>query len=114
MKLPKVEEIVKEVLKEDEDSRADNFILVYKVYAKVNREAVTLPFSNVMLLHKAYGLPSFESIVRSARKLRADYEELRPSKKVEKARSEKEAEYIDYAINGYNPSFMKFIENQED
>ena len=53
----------------------------------------------------------FESVSRARRKIQAENEDLRPSKAVQEARLDKEAEYINYAIDGYNPTFKGFIDN---
>lgn len=112
-KLYKVEDTVKEVLKAVPAARDDDFVLVAEVYYKLDPSIVGTPFNVVMLGHKELGLPYFESISRARRKLQAKYEELRPSKEVEDARINKQSDYIDYAIDGYNPTFMKFVDSQK-
>lgn len=112
-KLKKLEPVVRAVLEESEAARSDDFILVAEVYYKLVPECIKFPFSVVMLGHKTLGLPYFESIRRTRQKLQATYEELRPSEKVQEARINKTAEYIDYAIDGYSSSFMKFVDSQE-
>lgn len=107
----KTESLVKKALTEYEETRGDNFLLVYKVYELIDEKFIYLPFLKVMLLHKEFKLPSFETIVRCRRKLQAEYEELRPSKKIQEERLNKTADYIDYAINGYIPSLKKLINN---
>lgn len=112
-KLYKVEDTVKEVLKEVPAARDDDFVLVAHVYYKLDPEIVGTPFNLVMLGHKELGLPYFESISRARRKLQAEYEELRATKEVEAARLNKTSDYIDYAIDGYNPTFMKFVDEMD-
>ena len=112
-KLYKVEETVKEILKEVPAARDDDFILLAHVYYKLDPEIVGTPFNVVMLGHKEYGLPPFESVTRARRKLQAEYEELRANKKVEDARLNKLSDYINYAIDGYNPTFMKMVDFME-
>lgn len=112
-KLYKVEDTVKEVLNEVPAARDDDFVLLAHVYYKLNPEIVSTPFNIVMLGHKEYGLPYFESVSRARRKLQAEYEELRPSKEVEVARINKTADYINYSIDGYNPTFMKFVDSMD-
>lgn len=112
-KLYKTEDIVKEVLTEIPETRDDDFLLVVQVYYKLDPAIVGTPFNVVMLGHKELGLPYFESVSRARRKLQAEYEELRASKVVEDARVNKQSDYIDYAIDGYNPTFMKFVDSQE-
>lgn len=112
-KLKKIEPIVKKVLEESELTRSDDFLLVAEVYYRLVPECANMPFSAVMIEHKSLGLPYFESIRRTRQKLQASYEELRPPKKVQDARLNETAEYIDYSIDGYNPTFMKFVDSQK-
>ena len=112
-RLYKVEDIVREVLKENKKSRSDNFMLVYEVYCRIDRNLTKKPFNHVMLLHDEYNLPSFESIVRCRRKLQADNENLRPSENIQELRLNKTADYINYSIDGYNQTFMKFVDSKE-
>lgn len=112
-KLNKLENIVSEILTNIPDTRNDDFILVTCVYHAIAPTAVYAPFNQVMIDHKELGLPPFESITRVRRKLQADHEELRAVKEVAEARTNKQADYIEYSINGYNPTFEKFIERQD-
>jgi len=113
MKINKVEDVVKEVLTNEKGTRSDNFLLVYEVYRRINKGITRLPFNNVMLLHAEHGLPSFETIVRCRRKLQANNENLRPSKKVQEMRLNKTADYINYSIDGYDHTFMRFVDSKE-
>ena len=112
-KLNKLENIVNEILTNIPDTRNDDFILVTCVYHTIAPTAVYAPFNQVMIDHKELGLPPFESITRVRRKLQADHEELRATKEVAEARINKETDYINYAIDGYNSRFAKFVERQE-
>ena len=69
-------------------------------------------FCEIMLNHKQYNLPSFESITRCRRKLQNDYPELANEKTKEKRLNET-AEYIDYAIGGYKNTFSRLVESYE-
>lgn len=98
-KLVKIEPIVKEVLEQYEDSRNDNFVLIYRVYKEINEDLVLRElFFEVMMNHKEYGLPSFEGITRARRKLMNEYPNLKPMKVVQKARKEEEVVYREYAM----------------
>lgn len=112
-KLCKLENIVKEVLTDIPDTRDDDFKLIAYTYYKLDIRISATSFNTVMIKHKELGLPPFESITRVRRKLQADHEELRAVKEVAEARTNKQADYIEYSINGYNPTFEKFIESQE-
>ena len=113
-KLSKLEPVVKMVLEEFEETRSDDFKLIYSVYRELDFAHTTRElFYEIMMNHDLYKLPPFESITRCRRKLQKEYEELRPKKEVQDARLNETSEYISYAINGYNPTFMKFVDSQE-
>ena len=113
-KLSKLEPVVKMVLEEFEDTRSDDFKLIYAVYRELDFAHTTRElFYEIMMNHDLYKLPPFESITRCRRKLQKEYEELRPKKEVQDARLNETSEYISYAIDGYNPTFMKFVDSQE-
>lgn len=112
-KFNKLEPIVKEVLEEDVMSREDDFTLIVDVYYKLNEEVIDYTFSQVMLAHKLLGLPSFESITRCRRKLQATYKHLQAPKRIKDIRLNETSDFIDYAIDGYDNSFMKFVDSQE-
>lgn len=98
-RVKKVEPIVLEVLKENEDARGDDFILVYEVYKKINPDIALYSFQRVMLEHKSLGLPYFESVRRTRPKLQNKYPELLPPQSVVEARKSEEVDYRDYALN---------------
>ena len=112
-KLYKVEDIVKEILENYVATRDDDFLLTYHVFCKVEPSMAYSTLGDAMCNHKAYKLPCLESISRARRKLQAQYEELRASKEVEDARLNETAEYINYAIDGYDPKFMDFVNSQD-
>lgn len=113
MKLDKLENIVKGILEKELEARSDDMYLYYLFCTKYG----FISDSNFFKIFKDSqyrnnsGLSVFESVSRARRKIQADNEELRPPKKVQEARINKEADYINYAINGYNPTFKGFIDN---
>lgn len=112
--LYKLEDIVKDVLTRDILSRSDDFILIYRVYLAINEKAVIRePFYELMLNHKLYKLPVFESITRARRKVQKEHPELANKKTVEK-RLNATADYINYAIDDNRSSgFKKFLDTHE-
>lgn len=98
MKLPKLEEVVQEVLEESIEPRNDNFILVLKVYKKLDIP-VQFQFMDLMLEHSKYKLPSFESVVRARRKVVEKHPELSECEEVKQLREVQEDGYIQYALN---------------
>lgn len=96
-----VQNIVLETLKENPITRGDDFLLIYCVYKKINKDVTTMDFSEVMINHKKHGLPSFHTVSRARRKLFEKYPELRPFT-VTKGRKELEKEYVTYSRSEKN------------
>lgn len=112
-RLNKLEPVVKKVLTEHEETRSDDFKLIFAVYRELDFFHTTKElFCEIMLNHKLYKLPSFESITRCRRKLQNDYPELANEKTKEKRLNET-AEYIDYAIDGYKNTFSRLVDSKE-
>ena len=112
-KLYKIEDVVKEVLTRIPETRDDDFKLIAEVYYEMDFNIAGTSFALMMLGHKEFGLPPFESITRARRKLQATFEELKGSKKVQEARLNETSKYINYAIDGYSSNFMKFVDSCE-
>lgn len=97
MNLYTVEQKVEKILREYEDARKDDFILIYRVFKEYNKNAVTTEtFYKIMLNHYDYNLPAIASIMRARRKIYQKYPELKPEKVTQK-RKEKEEEYKEYS-----------------
>ena len=110
-KLSKLEPVVKKVLENFEETRSDDFKLIYSVYRELDFVHTTRElFYEIMMNHDLYKLPPFESITRCRRKIQKDYPELANEKTKEK-RLNATSDYIDYAIDGYNPSFIKMVDS---
>lgn len=91
------EDIVHKALILYEDARADDFVLIYRVFQLINENAVIRePFYHVMLNHKEYKLPAISSIMRARRKIYEKHPCLKP-KKATKLRKRKENEYKKYS-----------------
>ena len=98
-KCARVEPIVKKVLEEKPYTREDDFALVYEVFKEFLPNIDELSFQDIMLNHKEYGLPYFESVRRTRPKLQNKYPELLPSKEVQEARKLEESDYRSYALS---------------
>lgn len=98
-KCAKVEPVVKKVLEEKPYTREDDFALVYEVFKEFVPNLDDLSFQDVMINHKEYGLPYFESVRRTRPKLQNKYPELLPSKEVQEARKLEESDYRSYALS---------------
>lgn len=103
MKLNKLESMVLKILQRYEATRSDDFVLIYTVYREIEIHneicfdmTLTDSFSDMMLNHKRYGFPSFESVTRTRRKIFETHPELKP-KKITKERKKAEEEYKEYS-----------------
>ena len=88
--LKNIQNIVKEILMYQEETRGDDFLLIYEVISRYinGRESIEYVFKH----HEKLGIPSFHSITRTRRKLQAKYPELK-DKKVSELRASEEKEY---------------------
>lgn len=115
MRLNKVEDIVKTILKNEKEARSDDMYLYYLFctkYGFLNDSSFSKIFKDSKYRNDM-GLAVFESVSRCRRKLQADFEGLRPTEKVQDARLNKTSDYIDYAIGGYSSSFMDMVDSYE-
>ena len=113
MKLDKIANLVKDILENEPDARSDDMYLYYLFctkYGFISDNNFYKIFKDSHFRNDT-GLSVFESVSRARRKIQAENEDLRPSKAVQEARLDKEVEYINYAIDGYNPTFKGFIDN---
>lgn len=89
----KMENLVEDILIRFSDARDDNFVLIYEVYKEINPLVLNYSFKEILLNHKILALPSFESILRSRRKVVQLNPSLKPSKVIDKLRKENEEYY---------------------
>lgn len=103
MKHKNLESMVLKTMQRYEATRSDDFVLIYVVYREnaIHKEIcfnmpLTDSFCNMMMNHKKYGFPSFESVTRTRRKIFETHPELKP-KKITKERKKAEEEYKEYS-----------------
>ena len=103
MKLKNLESMVLKIMQRYEATRSDDFVLIYVVYREIaiHKEIcfnmpLTDSFCDMMMNHKKYGFPSFESVTRTRRKIFETHQELKP-KKITKERKKAEEEYKEYS-----------------
>ena len=111
-RLETIENEVKKILEKEPVARKDDMYLYFiycTKYGVLNSKAFVQLFYSKNF-RKEYNIPVFESVSRARRKLQQEYEYLRPEQKVQDARTNKEADYIRYAIDDNRSSnFKKFI-----
>jgi len=95
--LKTIEGKVKAILEKDEEARNDDMLLYLKVCNTCLKDTGAMPFAEVIAQYKYLGLPSFESVSRTRRKLQARYPELAGSRPVQKMRATGEKAYRRYA-----------------
>lgn len=96
-KLRTIEDKVRAILKKDEEARNDDMVLYLKVCNSYFKDAGAMPFAEVMSQYRYLGLPSFESVGRTRRKLQAEHPELLGSIRIQKLHAKQEQNYRRYA-----------------
>ena len=96
-KLRTIEDKVRAILKKDEEARNDDMVLYLKVCNSYFKDAGAMPFAEVMSQNRYLGLPSFESVGRTRRKLKSEHPELLGSVRIQKLRAKQEQNYRRYA-----------------
>ena len=114
-KLETIENEVKKILEKEPLARKDDMYLYYiycTKYGVLNEKAFVQLFYNKNF-RKEYNVPVFESVSRARRKLQQEYEYLRPDQQTQDARTNREGEYIRYAINDSRSSNFKKLIDQD-
>lgn len=95
--LKTIEGKVKSILEKDEEARNDDMTLYLKVCNACLKGTGAMLFAEVMSQYKYLGLPSFESVSRTRRKLQAKYPELTGNRQSQRLRATGEKAYRKYA-----------------
>ena len=95
--LKTIENKVKMILKKNKDARNDDMVLYLALCNLCLKDAGAIPLAEIMTQHKSLGLPSFESVSRTRRKLQAKYPELAGNRPTQKLRAAGEKAYRKYA-----------------
>ena len=95
--LKTIEGKVRAVLQENEDARNDDMVLYLALCNLYLKDAGTMPLAGIMTRHKELGLPSFESVGRTRRKLQEKHPELLGNLRMQKLRARGEKAYRKYA-----------------
>ena len=95
--LKTIEKKVKTILEKNVDARNDDMVLYLALCNACLKDAGAMPLAEIMTQHKYLGLPSFESVSRTRRKLQATHPELLGSRPVRKLRATGEKAYRKYA-----------------
>lgn len=95
--LKTVEGKVKAILQKNEDARNDDMVLYLALCNLYLEDAGNMPLAPILTNHKELGLPRFESVGRTRRKLQEKYPELIGSVRMQKIRAKGEKAYRRYA-----------------
>lgn len=95
--LKTIEGKVRAILEKDEEARNDDMTLYLAVCNACLKGTGAMPFAEVMSQHRHLGLPSFESVGRTRRKLQEKHPELLGSLQVQRLRAKQEKAYRKYA-----------------
>ena len=95
--LKTIENKVRTILKKNEDARNDDMVLYLALCNLCLEDAGVMPLAEIMTQHKSLGLPSFESVSRTRRRLQEKHPELAGSRPVQKLRARGEKAYRRYA-----------------
>lgn len=95
--LKTIENKVRTILKKNEDARNDDMVLYLALCNLCLEDAGAMPLAEIMTQHKSLGLPSFESVSRTRRRLQERHPELLGSLRMQKLRARGEKAYRKYA-----------------
>ncbi len=95
--LKTIEGKVRAVLQENEDARNDDMVLYLALCNLYLKDAGAMPLAQILLNHKELGLPSFESVSRTRRRLQENHPGLLGSLRMQKLRARGEKAYRRYA-----------------
>lgn len=94
--LKTIENKVRTILKKNEDARNDDMVLYLALCNLCLEDAGAMPLAEIMTQHKSLGLPSFESVSRTRRRLQERHPELLGSLRMQKLRARGEKAYRIY------------------
>jgi hypothetical protein len=95
--LKTIEGKVRRILEKDEEARNDDMTLYLAVCNACLKGTGAMPFAEVMSQYRHLGLPSFESVSRTRRRLQENHPGLLGSLRMQKLRARGEKAYRRYA-----------------
>ena len=100
------ERIVKKILIKDKKARNSDNYLYIKVIKYLNNGAEERPFNEVMINLKKMGLPCYETVSRTRRRIQAEHPELWSDATIKRYREEAEKDFEDYSRSWLLPIFL--------
>ena len=95
-KLNTIRELVLNELEQNEEARADDFVLIAEIYRK-HYGVGFVSFYDLMTHHSVWKLPSFETIRRCRQKVQEERIDLRADKETEARRINMQRDFIEFA-----------------
>lgn len=95
--LKTLKDMVRQVLIQEPATRNSDDILYYRICEKINKGCINLPFCQVIVNRKDFGIPSFESVRRTRQKIQAECPELSSNEEVKSMRSTNEKIFREFA-----------------
>lgn len=86
----------KSILEKNEDARNDDMVLYLALCNVCLKDAGAIPLAEIMTQYKYLGLPSFESVSRTRRKLQAKHPELSGNARMQRLRATGEKAYRNF------------------
>ena len=114
MELNKIKELVKKLLSEKPELRANDDLLYLEVLKKVHpywsNARITTDIENISIgefftMRKSAKLPNFESVRRSRQKVQEEHPELKPCERVQESRKRQEEKFYNFATKQAEFSF---------
>lgn len=90
-------ELVKSILEDDKKARNSDYHLWMRVCEITCPESLYSSFYYVLEHHNDLGLPNFESVGRTRRKVQELYPELQSDEKIHEERARREEEYREFS-----------------
>ena len=95
-KLKKLEDVIKPILKEQPQTREDDFLLYAEIIKAYNPKLLQISARTFLVCHKELKIPNIKSIERIRRKIQEKCPEL-ASERAKRKRAKEEQAYIAYS-----------------
>ena len=95
-KLKKLEDVIKPILKEQPQTREDDFLLYAEIIKAYNPKLLQISARTLLICHNELNVPNIKSVERARRKIQEKCPEL-ASERAKRKRAKEEQAYIAYS-----------------
>ena len=95
-KLKKLEDMIKPILKEQPQTREDDFLLYAEIIKACNPKLLQISARTLLICHNELNVPNIKSVERARRKIQEKYPEL-ASERTKRKRAEEKGAYNTYS-----------------